>query len=272
MKNQLKTTLITLLSSLHLTNYTVNAQSMSQQQDPPYDLRISGRILNAENQMIRDLSPNTPYLLEIMAENPFGTNSTTKGISIACIVPNSITVEEAIQPGYNSQDFFKDLKMNPTLNFTWTDGQLISLIREFDASENKSAQKKGVIGRFKIKATDSQTTYPARFNWGEPISSDGTRLQSVKNRDLLTAIIPASNTNDVNVFYDSHNGATPPINGKISCPYVSAPYFQKSNLVLEASANLLNWTSLSTNTTGSFEFLDLNSTNHNFRFYRAISQ
>lgn len=275
MKNILKNLVASALVALPLTYQTSNAQSLPPQTPPPYDLRISGRVLDDQNQETRDLTPGQTYTLEILAENPFGTNSTVRAISFGFPKPKGITNIVAIQPSpYYGSDLFEGLDMNSSFNEVWTDGELLTMHRRVLKTETRPAKKEGILAKynFVVNPTEFPTSQLFLVDFDKAVS-DGVppnmRPLKTEYRELLTATIPENLSTNLHIFYDSNNGETPAIKGKVPSPYVSAPHFKDSNIILEGSADLQNWTPLHTNTTGSFEFTDLDSINHDIRFYRV---
>ncbi|MDP3882117.1 MAG: hypothetical protein Q8Q31_04555 [Nanoarchaeota archaeon] len=272
MKKTLKSLAASVLLALPIIYQDSHAQNSPT--PTPYDLRISGKVLDDQNQETRDLTPGKTYTLEILAENPFGTNSTTRFVNLGFKKPAGVTIKEAFQPSpYYRDDFFTDLEMDSFYNATWTDGEILQLSRMVKPSETRPTLQRGVIGRYTFTVNETESVKSELFLHEIDISAlDGIapNMRSLKTgyRELLTATIPTNHSTNIYVFYDTNNGENPSLNGNIPSLYTSAKNFGGIDIILEGSEDLTNWMPLSTNRTGSFEFTDLEAQNSNSRFYR----
>ncbi len=267
-------------STLLLASF-VSPTTLHAQQDPqtnaPYDLRVYSRIIDENQQETRDLTPGKEYTLEILAQNPFGTNSETRSINLGFQKPEGLSILEAIQPTpyYDDEDFFEGLSMHTTYNATWTDGNLLQLNRKVNKTETKPAKNKGIIGKFRLgvisEDSPKASTLLNNLDVDALIGIPPNMIpQRVKSRSLMVAIIPTGLTNNGYMFYNTSDGQIPPCNGDFATPYVSA--FGGPSLILESSSDLTKWSAIYTNASGSFEAVDLTSTNNPLKFYRVKSK
>ena len=127
-----------------------------------------------------------------------------------------------------------------------------------------------------ITASDSEQSLIAHFGLGDATKAQTVRiewpsgivqeLRNVASKQLLTVVehqdyaIPAPSFTQV---APAENGA---VRVTIAEPLSGARY------VLEASANLVNWTKLAARTSGgtTFQFTDTQATKNGARFYRLV--
>ena len=157
-------------STLLLASF-VSPATLHAQQDPqtnaPYDLRISAQYLDEEDKPTCRLFEGKKYTLEFLAEtSKLNTNNMTHTIGFAFIAPNELNLIRGLQPNYGEDDFFKNLAMDPVINYTWVEGNRGDIMRDTYLWSQGPTQEKGTLARFEVEVKSNTNVHPYAIKLG----------------------------------------------------------------------------------------------------------